>query len=155
MITTTSARVLSRTVARSSRSTRLGFIKSVPSASERQSCIQLSPTKRAYSSSRRSAKDSSKELLYSGIGALLVTAGASSYYFFNTAQQPTIVGAIEKAKSNVGLAPKKEDFQAVYDDIAQLLVEKSEYDDGSYGPVSSLHVSRGVYGIFAQEGGHL
>ena len=31
--------------------------------------------------------------------------------------------------------PKKEDYQQVYNDIAKLLEEKDDYDDGSYGPV--------------------
>lgn len=31
--------------------------------------------------------------------------------------------------------PSKEDYQNVYDEISKLLVEKDEYDDGSYGPV--------------------
>ena len=31
--------------------------------------------------------------------------------------------------------PKKEDYQQVYNEIAKLLEEKDDYDDGSYGPV--------------------
>ena len=31
--------------------------------------------------------------------------------------------------------PTKEDYQKVYDAIAELLWEKDDYDDGSYGPV--------------------
>jgi len=135
MIVTTPARVLSRTVARSSRSTPITSIRST-FTTKRQFNFQIQLIKRTYSSSStHNTKNNSKGLLYSGIGAILFAAGASSYYFYNTAQQPTIVGAIEKAKSDIGLAPKKEDFQAVYDDIAKILVEKSEYDDGSYGPV--------------------
>ena len=33
------------------------------------------------------------------------------------------------------LSPKKEDYQQVYNEIAKLLEEKDDYDDGSYGPV--------------------
>jgi cytochrome c peroxidase len=32
-------------------------------------------------------------------------------------------------------APKKEDYQQVYNAIAKRLEEKDDYDDGSYGPV--------------------
>ena len=31
--------------------------------------------------------------------------------------------------------PTKEDYQKVYNAIAELLLEKDDYDDGSYGPV--------------------
>lgn len=31
--------------------------------------------------------------------------------------------------------PKKDDYQQVYNEVAKLLEEKDDYDDGSYGPV--------------------
>ena len=37
--------------------------------------------------------------------------------------------------------PTKEDYQKVYDEIAKLLVEKDDYDDGSYGPVRNFPIS--------------
>ncbi len=40
-----------------------------------------------------------------------------------------------KGKTKGVFTPKKEDYQKVYDEIAHLLEEKDEYDDGSYGPV--------------------
>lgn len=65
--------------------------------------------------------------------------------------------------------PTKEDYQKVYNYIAQLLVEKDDYDDGSYGPVlvrlawhasgtydaaTGTGGSNGATMRFAPEGGH-
>jgi cytochrome c peroxidase len=36
---------------------------------------------------------------------------------------------------SVTYKPGSGDYQKVYDTIAKLLVDKDEYDDGSYGPV--------------------
>jgi cytochrome c peroxidase len=44
-------------------------------------------------------------------------------------------GNVAEIKEKGPFTPKVEDYQKVYDHIAQLLVEKDEYDDGSYGPV--------------------
>lgn len=40
------------------------------------------------------------------------------------------------AKETKGIfTPTKDDYQKVYNEIAKLLEEKDDYDDGSYGPV--------------------
>lgn len=68
--------------------------------------------------------------LYAGIltAALL---GGSGYYFYNGKS------SLSKSKSEsiTLLNPKHEDYQRVYNEIAEMLVEKDNYDDGSYGPV--------------------
>lgn len=64
--------------------------------------------------------------MYWALGAVALAAGGTYYYMnnesFAAAQKPFV--------------PTKEDYQKVYDEIAHLLVEKDDYDDGSYGPVS-------------------
>lgn len=66
--------------------------------------------------------------MYWALGAVALAAGGTYYYMnnesFAAAQKPFV--------------PTKEDYQKVYDEIAHLLVEKDDYDDGSYGPVSLL-----------------
>lgn len=63
-------------------------------------------------------------LLIGGIAAVL--AGGAGFYFFNGSEQAKAAGVF---------TPKQEDYQKVYNKIAQLLVEHDDYDDGSYGPV--------------------
>lgn len=52
--------------------------------------------------------------------------GGAGYYWFSLQRE----GATAKV-----FKPTKEDYQAVYDEIARRLDEKDDYDDGSYGPV--------------------
>ena len=63
-----------------------------------------------------------------GIGGLLV--------YFNLDESGKV--KFDKGSSGVTkgvVIPKKEDYQQVYNEIAKLLEEKDDYDDGSYGPV--------------------
>ena len=62
---------------------------------------------------------------------------ALSFYFW-----PDLDKNYEERKKKAGSGetkvasiPKKEDYQQVYNEIAKLLEEKDDYDDGSYGPV--------------------
>ena len=62
---------------------------------------------------------------------------AITYYFW-----PNLEKNYEETKKKAGSGetkaasvPKKEDYQQVYNEIAKLLEEKDDYDDGSYGPV--------------------
>lgn len=64
--------------------------------------------------------------MYWALGAVALAAGGTYYYMNNES-----VAAAQKP-----FVPTKEDYQKVYDEIAHLLVEKDDYDDGSYGPVS-------------------
>jgi cytochrome c peroxidase len=68
-----------------------------------------------------------------GLGAVAV-GGAGAFWYLSSDST---------AKTDVPFVPTKDDYQKVYDEIAHLLVEKDEYDDGSYGPVSYLSPRRG------------
>ena len=75
---------------------------------------------------------SSSSGLYIGIGALAV-AGGAGYYFFSQSNGSLLSGSAGETK---GIStPKFEDYQRVYNAIAERLEEKDDYDDGSYGPV--------------------
>ncbi|KAM5459690.1 heme peroxidase [Microsporum canis] len=80
-------------------------------------------SRRGYSTASEPQKSSSG--MYWALGAVAVAAGGTYYYMnnesFAAAQKPFV--------------PTKEDYQKVYDEIAHLLVENDDYDDGSYGPV--------------------
>lgn len=88
-------------------------------------------SRRGYSSEAGPEKSSSNGF-YWGLGAVVV-GGAGAFYYLND-------GAFAETKSGP-FVPTKEDYQKVYDEIARLLVEKDEYDDGSYGPVCYLSLA--------------
>ncbi|KAL1964622.1 hypothetical protein VTN77DRAFT_6796 [Rasamsonia byssochlamydoides] len=83
----------------------------------------LRAASRGYSSEAGSSKSNSP--LIWGVG--LAAAAGAGYYFYQKGDV--------KAKSTGPFVPTKEDYQKVYDEIARLLVEKDDYDDGSYGPI--------------------
>ncbi|KAF7906589.1 hypothetical protein EAF00_000868 [Botryotinia globosa] len=67
-----------------------------------------------------------------GVAALAV-AGGAGYYFFSQGNGSLFSGS---AKETAGLfTPTFDDYQKVYNEIAERLEEKDDYDDGSYGPV--------------------
>lgn len=124
------ARTLTRVVARSNpvrpvaRSTRFA----VPAQTLRSS------GRRGYAS--EASAGSSNSGLYWGLG--LAVAGGAGYYFYSS-------GGEVKAKAAVPFKPTKEDYQKVYDEIAHLLAEKDDYDDGSYGPVCDTNPTQWNY----------
>ncbi|RKF82356.1 Cytochrome c peroxidase, mitochondrial [Golovinomyces cichoracearum] len=67
--------------------------------------------------------------LYFGLGALAL-AGGGSFYLYNSKD---IYGSASNTRNVVN--PKFEDYQKVYNEVAARLIEKDDYDDGSYGPV--------------------
>ncbi|OJJ44506.1 hypothetical protein ASPZODRAFT_680790 [Penicilliopsis zonata CBS 506.65] len=79
--------------------------------------------RRGYASEAGPGK-SSNTLLWAGIA---VAGGAGAYFYLS--------GGDASVKATGPFVPTKEDYQKVYNEIARLLVEKDEYDDGSYGPV--------------------
>ncbi|KAK5127405.1 heme peroxidase [Meristemomyces frigidus] len=95
-------------------------------------------------------------LLYGGVAALLLGGGA--YYAYSsstTANQAVKAASGEAQKATSVFTPKKEDYQKVYDAIAQKLIDEDEYDDGSYGPVLlrlGWHAS-GTYDALTGTGG--
>ncbi|TVY83295.1 Cytochrome c peroxidase [Lachnellula suecica] len=86
-------------------------------------------SRRGYAS--EPAKSSSTGL-FLGIGALALAGGAGAY-FYSQGNGSIFSGSAGETK---GLfVPKAEDYQKVYNEVAALLQEKDDYDDGSYGPV--------------------
>ncbi|KAA8577294.1 hypothetical protein MFRU_021g00350 [Monilinia fructicola] len=65
--------------------------------------------------------------------AALALAGGAGYYFVSQGNGSLLSGSSNETS---GLfTPKFEDYQKVYNEIAERLEEKDDYDDGSYGPV--------------------
>ncbi|KAI0854244.1 heme peroxidase [Daldinia vernicosa] len=81
--------------------------------------------RRFYSSEppKTSGSSSSSSLIYLGAGA--VVAGGAGYYFYTS----------NNSGSTKVFSATKDDYQKVYNEIANRLEENDEYDDGSYGPV--------------------
>lgn len=77
---------------------------------------------RRYYSSEPAAKQSSSTWLWVA-GAAAV--GGGGWFFLNN----------QGSATPKVFTPKFEDYQAVYNEIANRLEENDEYDDGSYGPV--------------------
>lgn len=121
------ARSFTRAFAQSSSAT-----SSFRSAAVRRTGRFSVPTQAFRSSSRRgyssqAAPEKSSTGFYLGLGAV-VLGGAGAFYYLND-------GVFTGAKPSAPFVPTKADYQKVYDEIARLLIEKDDYDDGSYGPV--------------------
>jgi cytochrome c peroxidase len=75
------------------------------------------------------------------VGLTLAALGGAGYYLYSTDQLSAITGLAggkSSTKPPGPFQPTKEDYQKVYNDVAELLDSNDEYDDGSYGPVSFL-----------------
>lgn len=83
-------------------------------------------SRRGYASEAGEAK-SSNSLLWAGIAA----AGGVGAYFYLKGGDASV--------SSKDFVPTKEDYQKVYDAVAHRLANETDYDDGSYGPVSDTH----------------
>lgn len=100
---------------------------------------RLSLQRQTFQSSSRRGYASGNEAKSSRTGnyaifAALAVAGGAGYFYLNNG------GVSEMKKGSSGetrgvFTPKKEDYQQVYNEIAKLLEDKDDYDDGSYGPV--------------------
>lgn len=83
-------------------------------------------------------KASSNTSIYVGLG--LAAVGGAGYYFFTSGSDTSreagtaIKSAAQSVKAATPFVPTKEDYQKVYNKIAEIL-DASDYDDGSYGPV--------------------
>ncbi|KAG6874511.1 hypothetical protein C0995_010421 [Termitomyces sp. Mi166 len=84
-----------------------------------------------YNSTAAPTPKKSNVGLYLGIAALAVAGG--SFYYFSDASNAGTAQSGAQAKAN--FVPTKEDYQKVYNRIAELLDEAGNYDDGSYGPL--------------------
>ena len=128
----TAARVFTRVAARSpplstsiKRSTPNISCSLVPRQTLRYS-------RRGYASGP-GAKSSSGLYWGAGIAAIAIAGGGGYFYYNNGGVTNWKEGS---AKETRGIfTPTKEDYQKVYNEIAQRLEEKDDYDDGSYGPV--------------------
>ncbi|KAA8901865.1 heme peroxidase [Sphaerosporella brunnea] len=102
---------------------------------------------RSYASS--AVPKSSNTGLYLGLAAL--AAGGGGYYLYTQGQ----LGPLNSKDATPTIfKPTKEDYQKVYNDVAELL-EDNDYDDGSYGPVIlrlGWHAS-GTYDAETKTGG--
>lgn len=95
------------------------------------------PPRRGYSSSSTNSSSSSRATLYSFVGVTAFAVGGG-YYLTNTDNGKEMLSSFmgsSKTKEPKEFKPKQEDYQAVYNEVAKLLEEHDEYDDGSYGPV--------------------
>ena len=86
-------------------------------------------TRRGYASEAGSEKSGSSFGLWAlGLGALGAAGGAYLYLNDSSPKGPFV--------------PTKADYQKVYDAIASRLASETDYDDGSYGPVSAVASAR-------------
>ena len=127
----TATKVFTRLASRSTP-----FVSSARNVTSRNARFVLQ--RNSYQSSRRgyaseAGAASSKAGLYWGIG--LLTAAGAGTYFYATNGGLTNLKEGSAGETRGVFTPNKEDYQNVYNEIAHHLVEKDEYDDGSYGPV--------------------
>lgn len=96
-------------------------------------------TRRGYASESSSSGGGGKGIF---VGLTLAALGGAGYYLYANDQLSGLTGLAGGKSSTKTLGPfqpGKEDYQKVYNDVAELLESNDEYDDGSYGPVSYLN----------------
>lgn len=89
-----------------------------------------SSSRRGYASGPGRASSSTLYIL----GALGLAGAGGAYFYFNNGSFITAKEG-SSAETRGAFSPNKDDYQKVYNAIAQRLEEKDDYDDGSYGPV--------------------
>ena len=118
--------------------------------SSRQTAVKefFQSSRRHYSSGPTRLKSNASA--YIGITAAAAAFGGAVYFY--SAQQgkvPEVHIKQGSASQSIGIfEPSEEDYQKVYNTISRQIVEKDDYDDGSYGPVLvrlAWHAS-GTYG---------
>ncbi|PYI22332.1 cytochrome c peroxidase Ccp1 [Aspergillus japonicus CBS 114.51] len=120
-------------MASAARSASRAFLRSTPATSAFRPAARSAryalpsqgfrtASRRGYASEAGSSK-SSNGLLWAGVAA----AGAAGAFFFFQSGDSSV--------SSKAFVPTQEDYQKVYDAIAKKLVDETDYDDGSYGPV--------------------
>jgi cytochrome c peroxidase len=107
----------------------------------------------------KTAPPTNNKALVSGVAAFAII-GAIYYDLHRTTYRLDAVDAL-KAPSTAGQqssrlsTPTREDYQRVYEAIAERLIDEDDYDDGSYGPVLlrlGWHAS-GTYDKLTNTGG--
>ncbi|PWW76264.1 heme peroxidase [Tuber magnatum] len=88
--------------------------------------------RRGYASGGSTSGGSSKIVIPLGLGLV----GAAGYYAYsNNLLSSVFAGARASGlKTGGAFTPTRDDFQRVYNDVAEIL-ENNDYDNGSYGPV--------------------
>ena len=117
-------------MASAARTASRAFLRSTPSVRPAVRSTRFAlPTqafrasaRRGYASEAGEAK-SSNTFLWAG---LAVAGGAGAYFYLQGGD----------SVSSKNFVPTKEDYQKVYDEVAHRLANETDYDDGSYGPVS-------------------
>lgn len=93
------------------------------------------PSRRGYASGPTGSGGSSRTA-YLGLGALAVVCVGGAYVVSQNTSPSKTNNAESSDDSRRGpFTPNKDDYQRVYNAIAERLEEKDDYDDGSYGPV--------------------
>ncbi|TFK53622.1 heme peroxidase [Heliocybe sulcata] len=83
----------------------------------------------------------SKAGFWGAIAGGVAIAGGIAYYVMNSNSDlareaaTTVKHGAQAAKAATHFTPSKDDYQKVYNKIAEVMEEAGEYDDGSYGPV--------------------
>ncbi|KAF8658935.1 hypothetical protein AX14_007674 [Amanita brunnescens Koide BX004] len=114
--------------------------------------------RRFSSSAPPPPKSSSNTALYTSLGVLALATGAYYYYVLSPAGVDATTAAksaIQSAKAAAKFTPSKEDYQKVYNRIAEIIDDAGSYDDGSYGPIIlrlAWHAS-GTYDKESNSGG--
>lgn len=128
-------------MASAARTASRAFLRSTPATSSFRPAARSTrfaiPTnglrtssRRGYSSEAGSEKSSSSFGTWAlGIGALGAAGGAYLYLSGDSSPKGPFV-------------PTQADYQKVYDAIASRLADETDYDDGSYGPVSVVTSAR-------------
>lgn len=89
-----------------------------------------SSSRRGYASGPSGGSSSVPYIL----GALGLAGAGGAYLYLNNGSLTTLKEG-SSGESRGTFTPNKDDYQKVYNAIANLLEEKDDYDDGSYGPV--------------------
>ena len=87
-------------------------------------------SRRGYASGSSGPSSSTPYIL----GALGLVGVGGAYFYYNNGSLTT-AKAGSSGETRGAFTPNKDDYQKVYNAIAQRLEEKDDYDDGSYGPV--------------------
>lgn len=118
-------------MASAARAASRAFVRSTPATSSFRPAARSArfaiPAQGFRTTARRGYASEAGEGKSSGSGgiwglAIAVAGGAGAYFYLNGESKPFV--------------PTKEDYQKVYDEIAARLANETDYDDGSYGPVS-------------------
>ncbi|KAK5788858.1 hypothetical protein VI817_009816 [Penicillium citrinum] len=116
-------------MASAARSASRAFLRSSPASSLRPAArsARFVPAQTFRTTARRgyASEAGGKSSSSGSIWALAfaVAGGAGAYFYLNGETKPFV--------------PTQADYQKVYDEIAQKLANETDYDDGSYGPVSN------------------